>query len=199
VLGARRQRDRRRPGLGDRERHARLRRRARLLSATSRKIHGNFGAFDLALNTQPIGGSIIVEPRMGTGGHKIVFTFNDQLFSAGSATCVDSLGAPVGTVTRVVVGNSVEVTLTNVPDRKRVTVSVSGVNGAMNVSASVGFLVGDVNNSYMVDSADILRIKGKTASAPVAQDTYIFDIDLSGGVSLTDVNAAKANSGQTLP
>jgi len=56
-----------------------------------------------------------------------------------------------------------------------------------------------VNNTYMVDSADILRIKGKTSAGAVTQDTFIFDIDLSGGVSLSDTNAAKANSGQTLP
>jgi hypothetical protein len=170
-----------------------------LLGVSSRKVHGSFGSFDLPLNAQPIGGTIVVEPRMGTGGHKIVFTFNDELFSAGTVTSVDALGAPAGAATRVVNGNSVEVTLTGLPDRKRVTVSVSGVNGTMNVTASLGFMVGDVNNSYGVESNDILRIKGKTGGAPVTADTFIYDLDLSGGVSLSDVNAAKANSGLTLP
>ena len=69
----------------------------------------------------------------------------------------------------------------------------------MNDAVSVGFMVGDVNNSYGVDSSDILRIKGKNGVAPVGPDTFIFDLDLSGNVSLSDTNAAKANSGLLLP
>ena len=50
----------------------------------------------------------------------------------------------VGTATVGYQGNEVRVTLTGILDNKRVTVSLTGVNGTIPVQASVGFLVGDV-------------------------------------------------------
>jgi hypothetical protein len=166
-----------------------------LTGVVSRKVHVNAGPWDLALNTQPITGTVVVEPRSNVGGHKIVFQFNDTLFAAGAATAVNASGTPVGTVTRVISGNAIEVSLAGVPDCTRLTVSVPGVNGSMNVSVNVAFLLGDVDNNYRVDSTDILRIKGKfTSGSALTAANFIYDLDLSGGVSQSDVNAAKNNT-----
>jgi len=92
----------------------------------------------------------------------------------------------------------VEVTMTGIPDVRRVTVSLANVNGAgFNASASVGFLLGDVNGSRSVTSADVLAVKGKAAQAANAS-TFIFDVNLTGGVTATDILAAKGRSGQAL-
>jgi hypothetical protein len=166
-----------------------------LVDVVSRKVHPGWGAFDLPVNAQAIGGAITVEPRMIGAGHKLVFSFNDAVFSVGSVACVDASSNPVGTATAVIVGNTVEVTLTGVPDRMRVSVSLGGLNGTLNASRAVGFLVGDVDNSYTVDSKDILKIKGSSKAGPITSQNFIYDVDVSGGVSLSDQNAAKVNTG----
>jgi hypothetical protein len=77
----------------------------------------------------------------------------------------------------------------------RLIVSVPGVNGTLSASVAVAFLLGDVDNSYRVDSTDILRIKGRfTNGTPLTAANFVYDLDLSGGVSQTDVNAAKNNT-----
>ncbi len=168
------------------------------LSAASRKTHGSFGTYEIAIDTsKPINGAVTVEPRVIGTGHKIVFTFNDAIANAGTPSCKDASLVNVGTASALAVGNTVEVTLTGVPDNKRVTVSLSGVNGTLAVSASMGFLVGDVNGSGSVTSTDILRVQGGAGS--VSASNFIYDINTDGSVSLTDVVLTKANSGLKLP
>ena len=65
------------------------------------------------------------------------------------------------------------------------------------VSASMGFLVGDVNGSGSVTANDILRVQG--GAGTVNASNFIYDINTDGSVSLTDVVLTKNNSGLTLP
>jgi hypothetical protein len=170
-----------------------------LLSVTSRKTHGPVGVFDLAIDsTQPIAGAITVEPRAIGAGHKVVFTFNDVVSATGTATCVDAAASPVGSVSAVAVGTTVEVTLTGIPNAKRVTVTLTNVNGTFTTSASIGFLVGDVNGSYSVTSSDILMVNGRVGQA-VSSANFKHDLNADGSISLTDVNTVRAQSGQLLP
>lgn len=54
----------------------------------------------------------------------------------------------VGMAIAAASGNEVTVTLTNIPDRERVKVTLTNINGeGLNATASVGFLVSDINNS----------------------------------------------------
>ena len=169
-----------------------------LLTVKSRKVHPVAGTFDLAIDaTQPVTGSVTVEPRAIGAGHKIVFTFNDTISAAGTPTAVDQALAPVGSVSAVAVGTTVEVTLTGIPTAKRVRVQLANVNGTLTTNASIGFLLGDVNQNYKVTSSDILMINGRLGSVTAAN--FLFDVDVSGSVSLTDINTAKAQSGQLLP
>jgi hypothetical protein len=169
-----------------------------LVSVKSRKNHGPSGTFDLLLDpTIPVGGAITVEPRAILTGHKIVFTFNDAITATGTATAVDETAAAVGSISAVAVGTTVEVTLTGVPPAKRVKVQLANVNGTLTTSAAIGFLLGDVNASYKVTSSDILMITGRSGN--VTASNFLFDVDVSGAVSLSDINTAKAQSGTSLP
>ncbi len=170
-----------------------------LLSVKSRKTHGRVGDFDIVIDsTQPIAGAVTVEPRTIGAGYKIVFTFNDVITATGAATCVDAAASPAGSATAVAVGTTVEVTLTGLPSAKRVTVSLANVNGTFTTSASIGFLVGDVNGSYSVTSSDILMINGRVGLA-VSSANFKHDLNADGSISLTDINTVRAQSGQLLP
>lgn len=170
-----------------------------LVEVQSRKTHGAAGTFDLPLDeAQPIGGNVTVEPRAIGTGHRIVFQFNSPITSTGSVSCVDASNAAVGSASAVAAGNDVQVTLTGVPDAKRVTVSLSNVNGlGGSVSVSMGFLLGDVNGSRSTSSADVLAVKGQAARA-VNSSNFLDDVNLTGGITATDILAVKGRSGQGL-
>ena len=166
------------------------------LIAQSRKTHGGAGPFNLTIDTtQAIGGLITVEPRIIGSGHTIVFQFNGAVATPGTVSVT-----PVGTAgTPTVSGNEVLVTLTNIPDNQRVTVTLVNVNGSVNPPpASLGFLVGDFNSSRSVNASDISAVKAQT-SFPVSQANFKFDVNTSGGITSTDVSAVKARAGLVMP
>ena len=164
-----------------------------LSSVKSRKTHGAAGSFDLIIDTSLIAPSVTVEPRAIGGGHTIVFQFNGPITQVGNATVT-----PVGTASAATSGNDVVVTLTEVPDNRRVTVSVNNVNGATTVQASIGFSVGDVNNSRSVNSSDISSVKARSGQATSAAN-FKFDVNASGSIGAADISAMKARFGLVLP
>jgi hypothetical protein len=170
-----------------------------LLSVVSRKIHGST-PFELTIaHTQPITGLITVEPRAIGNGHTLVFHFDKNVTSVGAATALDALANIAGTATvQPPVGNDVIVTLTDVPDNKRLTVTLTGINGSGTQKASMGFLVGDVNNSRAVNASDISGVKARSGQA-TSQLNFLFDINASGSVSSSDISAVKARSGMVMP
>ncbi len=169
-----------------------------LLSVVSRKTHGATGTFDLPIDTtQALGGLITVEPRAIGPGHDIVFQFNAPVISLTAATAIDSGALAVGTVATALAGNELTVNLTGVPQNQRLTVSVTGVNGVLDASASLGFLVGDVNNTRSVNSSDISGVKVRSGQATDATN-FKFDLNASGAINSTDISAVKARSGQGL-
>jgi hypothetical protein len=170
-----------------------------LAQAQSRKTHGAAGTFDIPIDaTQPVSGAISVEPRAIGPGHKIVFQFNGAIAVTGTVACLDSASNPIGSCSAAAAGNDVEVTLTGIPDNRRVTVSLTNVNGVgLGASISVGFLMGDVDGSRGVTSADLLALKGKSAQA-VNSSNYRMDVNLTGGITATDALAVKGRSGQVL-
>jgi peptidyl-Asp metalloendopeptidase len=172
-----------------------------LQSVVARKNHPSSGVWDLPVDAvQLIGGPITTEPRPASGGaHTIAFNFNAGIATPGTVTCLDASNAPVGTCSVAASGPSAIVTLNSVPNNSRVKVSLTNVNGSgTNASASLGFLVGDVNGSRSVTASDILLAKGKTGQI-VSVGNSGYDDDLSGTLTVADVNAVKANSGLSLP
>jgi len=170
-----------------------------LAQVQSRKTHGAAGTFDIPIDaTQPVGGAVSVEPRAIGAGHTVVFQFNGAIAAAGTVACTDAASAPIGSCSAAAVGNDVEVTLNGIPDTRRVTVSLTNVNGAgVNAAAALGFLLGDVNGSRSVTAADALAAKGKSAQA-VNVTNFMFDVNLTGGITGTDILAVKGRSGQAL-
>jgi hypothetical protein len=171
-----------------------------LTAVQSRKFHGAAGTFDLPIDTtQNIGGPVTVEPRAIGAGHQIVFQFDVPITASGIPAAFDEAGAAVGALTASAAGNDVVVTLTGVPDNKRVTVHLSNVNGAgVGVFASLGFLVGDVNGSRSVTATDILQVKGRSGQVTNATN-FTFDLNASGSITASDILAVKGRSGLVLP
>lgn len=170
-----------------------------LIAVRSRKAHGAAGAFDITLDTVAlIGGVVTVEPRTTSAGHTIVFQFDGPVTAAGTVTAIDSAGNPVGVATAVLSGNELQVALTGIPDNSRATISLAGVNGVLSAAVSVGFLVGDVNNSRSVNSSDISSVKARSGQAADATN-FKFDLNASGAINSSDISAVKARSGLTLP
>jgi hypothetical protein len=169
-----------------------------LNSVVSRKVHGTVGTFDLAIDrTQPITGALTVEPRMIGAGHKIVFQFSGPVTNAGSVSVTGSNGAALGTAVAVAVGNTVEVTITGMPDVRRATITLTGVNATSSGgSVSMGFLVGDVNSSGNVTASDINKVKAKNVT--VTASTFTLDVNTSGTVDTLDVDQTKARSGLSI-
>jgi len=166
--------------------------------AVSRKIHGGAGTFDLVLDTsQAITGAVTVESRIIGAGHTIVFQFDEPITAAGSVTSVDVAGAPIGNASAVASGSDVIVTLLNISDNRRATISLVGVNGSFNTSVSMGFLVGDVNNSSTVNATDISGIKARSGQTANATN-FKFDINVSGGINASDISSVKSRSGLIL-
>ena len=167
-----------------------------LLSVLSRKIHTGVGAFDIDVVATPL----TVEPRIIGGGHMIVFQFNTPISIAGTVSAVDAVSAtPVTNVTSAIAGNDVVVTLTSVADNKRIRITINGVNGAStSVSATVGFLLGDVNNTGSVTASDISGVKARSGQ-PTTAANFRFDINTTGAINSSDISSVKARSGLVLP
>jgi len=169
-----------------------------LLTVLSSKMHGAT-TFSLPVAIgQPLGGSITVEPRAIGGGHTLVFHFDGPVTSVGAATALDALMMPAGTASVSAVGGDAVVTLTNVADNKRLTITLSGLNGTATAMASMGFLVGDVSNSRAVNAADISAVKANQNQPVNTLYRALFDLNADGTINQADVNAAKARSGLVL-
>jgi hypothetical protein len=166
-----------------------------LNAVKSRKTHAALGTYDVTIDpSQALSGSVSVEPRAIGSGHRIVFQLSTPVTSTGGAT------TSVGTVSSVIpTGSEVQVTLTGVPDNRRTTVTLLNVNGTgLNFAASVGFLVGDENNSRSVNATDISLVKGQAGQTVVAANAAM-DVNLSGAVTASDILGAKGRSGLTIP
>ena len=154
------------------------------------------GTFDLPIDRNAtISGAVTFESRDNGAGHRIVFQFDTAITQPGSATAVDAAAVAVGSASAAVnPGNSNEVivTLTGVPDRKRVTVALDNINGNINhFPVSIGFRLGDTDNSGSVTAADVSRVKARSGQA--ADNTnFRYDANASGLINAADISAVKA-------
>jgi hypothetical protein len=177
-----------------------------LLSVHSRKTHGAADVFDVPIDsTVPIAGPVTVESRaIGAGGHRIVFAFNAAVSSTGgliAAVAIDEAGALVSVSTSVPAqpGNEVVLTIAALSDNKRITVTLPQVNStAMNALASVGFVVGDVNDSRSVNITDLSSVKAQSGKRANAAN-FRADINTSGFITAADISSVKSRRGDLPP
>ena len=169
------------------------------VAVVSRKTHGAAGTFDLPLDTVPIiTGLVTTEPRLMGPRHLILFRFNHLITLTGAVNAVDGGGMAIGMPMAEAVGTDVQVTLTGVPDKTRVTVALIGVNGSLDTAVSLGLLFGDVNNTRTVDENDIVGVKARSGQAVTAAN-FKYDLNLAGAVNASDIVAVKAKFGGSLP
>lgn len=165
--------------------------------------------FDLAIDTTKAIDSAVpgltIEPRTTTNNtHTIVFQFDGAVTAAGTATVQTSVGGVLqnfGNVDSVVAnGQEVIVTISGIPDRKRIKISLTGVNGSSTVyQAALGFLVGDIDGSGRVGVADLNAIRAISGAVPTqAAGNFLMDLDRSNRVSIADLNIVRAISGAAL-
>lgn len=164
-----------------------------LLGVVSRKSHAAAGVFDLpVVPSIPITGAVSVEPRASTAatGHRIVFQFNARVNSLGPVTVIDATGSTVATTTTPL-DNEVVVSIAAIADNQRVNISLPTVNGVViNATASIGFLVGDVDNSRSVDAADLSNLKARSGQMTTATN-FRFDLNASGAINSADISILK--------
>lgn len=173
-----------------------------LLKVLSRKLHGAAGSFEIAVDhAQPINGALAVEPRASTVPHLLAFQFDGPIASVGIPVVTDVSGATLGSATASINGNNVDVQLGGIgnTNSKRLTVRLPGVNGNQGgFAASVAFLLGDVNGTYVVDASDVSEIKAHSGR-PVDLSNFRHDLNASGTVSAADIAGAKARIGASIP
>ncbi len=169
-----------------------------LIGVKSRKTHGVAGIFDVPIDSATlIDGLVNVEPRVIGAGHSIVFQFNATVTSIGPVTAIDESALAVAAATSQN-GNEVVVTLTGIADNKRVNVVLPTVNGTtVNSSASVGFLVGDVNDTRAVNSSDISSVKARSGQTTTVAN-FRADVNATGAINASDISATKSRSGTSL-
>lgn len=172
-----------------------------LVSVVSSKVHNGVTYDSIIDHLQLIDGAISIESRIGSSGHTLVFHFDIPVTLVdGLPTVIDANNNPVGNATASVVGGDVVVALTNIPDRQRITVGLSGLNGLPTgtARASLGYMLGDVNGSRAVNSSDISSVKARSGQ-PTTALNFMFDVNASGAINSSHISAVKARSGTSLP
>ena len=161
-------------------------------------------AFDLPIDTsQSILARVTFESRVvGTGpflnqyfSPTIVFQFDGSISSFGTLMVTDDYQMAIAGASAIIApsGNEVIVTFAAfATNGRRATISIYNVNGiGLNVSASLGFKVGDTNSSGTVTSADITGVKARSGqSASYGRAAY--DINNTGIITAADISAVKA-------
>jgi hypothetical protein len=162
-------------------------------NVTSSKLQGASGSNPIFIDTsQPIGGSLTVEPRLGT--QSLTFNFTGPVYPPFQLVIQDAQNNLYGTSNFAFSATSVSFDL-NVPGGKRVTVTFLNMNNTGNtLSASFAVLAGDVNGSQSVTASDILMVKGYLGVAVLGNSTQ-YDVNNTGDITSGDVDAVKANSG----
>jgi len=170
-----------------------------LLSVASRKLHNGVNYAMPVDFRQAVDGAISIEPRSGAGGHTLVLHFNTTISLVNAAVSVEDANRnPVGNGTAAAVNGDVLVSLSNIPDRQRIIIGVSGINGGLTENFAMGFMRGDVNGSGSVGAADISAIKARSGQAVTAL-TYLLDLNNSGTINAADIAAVKTRPATPLP
>ena len=170
-------------------------------------MHGAAGPFDIPLSvTTPVG----VECRSGgaTGDYQIVLTFAAPVTVAGNpqAQITSGIGqiGTGGTSNGGVVsvnGAIVTVSLTNVANAQRITLTLFGASDGANtnnVTVSIGVLLGDTNGDGFVNAGDAGQTRSRAGQGTNATN-FRSDVNADGVINSGDTTVVRAKSGTFLP
>lgn len=165
-----------------------------LVAMTSRKMHAAIGTFDLDLGQPvPVDGAVPVEPRAECDGHLLVFRFSATVTSIGTVAVTTRGGSPLP-FTQTIAGNELRIGIPGIADNSRVAVNIRNVNGAgLEITAGMGFLLGDVTGSRMITASDISATKARQG-APVNGINHRFDLNCSGAIDIAEIGIVKAKT-----
>ena len=167
-----------------------------LTGASSRKVHGAAGTFDLPLALTPTNPT--TEPRQGPA-HAIVFSF-DKAVTGGTPSVTEGT-ALIGLATFN--GSEMIVPITGTANQQYVTLVVAGVSGADlssggSGSVRIGLLLGDVSQNRVVTLADLGQVNAQVAQVVTAAN-YTKDVNASGTLSLADKGITNTQLTKALP
>jgi hypothetical protein len=167
-----------------------------LVSAVSRKSHGNAGTFDVDL---PESGAPGIECRSGgtTNSHMLVFTFANNVSVQGAA-----VSAGAGSVNNfTVVGKEVTVNLTGVTNEQTIAVTLLSVSDGTNTSdveVTMAVLLGDTTANGAVNSSDIAQTQSQSGQL-VTSTNFREDVMVNGLINSSDIALVQSKSGTALP
>ena len=175
-----------------------------ILSAVSRKSHGDAGSFDVDLSLTGTPGT---ECRNGgaTNDYTMVVTFSANVSVNGTPQAVVTSG--IGTIGSSGVGdggqvsiaeNVVTVPLTNVANAQTIEVTLYAVNGSTNITVPMSILIGDTNGNGAVNAADVSQTKSRVGNT-VGGTSFRSDVNANGAINAGDVSITKSNVGSGLP
>ncbi len=166
-----------------------------LQSVVLRRVHGAAGTIYLTLS--PVLTNPTTEPRIGPA-HQLVFTY-DRPLNAATATVTEG----TATASSSIVGSTVVVNLTGVPNAHYLTVTLSGVGstdggtGGTGV-ARAGFLVGDVNQNRVISVADLGLVNAQLTQLVTAAN-FLKDVNANGTLTVADKGITNAALTTALP
>jgi hypothetical protein len=169
------------------------------ISAVSRKTHGSAGTFDIDL---PLLGTPGIECRTGStpGNHTVVITFSVPVTVSRVTVTLGAGGT--GSANGFSVNNTqVTVNLTNVSNAQTLTINLIGVTGGSNsgnVSVPMSVLLGDVNQTGLVDSGDVFLVRQQTGQSTTLSN-FREDVNATGLIDSGDVFLTRKQTGTALP
>ncbi len=167
-----------------------------LIAAFARKRHAAGPAFDVG-RAPGVAAVARAESRDPSGGVDVVIVFNRTVTGITSISAAVA-GVPVVLGNAVMDGNELRVPLPVVPPDSRVDFNLTGLNGSLDATFSVGFLKGDLDGSGRVTAADLSAAKARVGR-PVLAATAAGDINADGILDGTDVAAVRIQTGKQLP
>jgi hypothetical protein len=174
----------------------------------SRKTHGPGHTFDIDLKAPAPG----IECRSGgpTGDHTVVITFASAVSVNGNGLAKAEVSSGTGQVGTngtananavTVNGSVVTVSLTNVANAQRLSITVFGVSDGTNsgnVVVPLNVLRGDTNASATVNSSDVSQTKTNSGQI-VSGSNFRTDVTVNDAINSSDVSVVKTASGTALP
>jgi hypothetical protein len=169
-----------------------------LVNAVSRMTHAGAGAFDIDVS---VPGAIEMR-RQGPSHLLLVVTFDRPVTGVGGLDPTD-VSVSSGTVTVASVdGDVLSISLVGVANAANLTVAFPGIVSVATVtpvsqSLCFGFLVGDVNRNRVVNSLDILGVRGRLNQTTTAAN-FMYDVAVNGSINSLDILAVRGSLGKSL-
>ena len=177
-------------------------------SVVSRKTHGGAGTFDVDLKAP----APAIECRFGgaTSDHTIILTFAVPVTVIGNGTSKAQVTSGTGQVGTggiadgnavTVNGATVTVSLTNVANAQRLSVTIFGVSDGTisgDVIVPMSFILGDTNANRSVNASDVGQVKAQSGATATGAN-FRTDVNVSGSISASDIGQVKAQSGTSVP